>query len=64
MGKGQTADVLAVKLQRIFGLSDEKAPAPCRLSIEGHGRKLIVGGPEWRQHRVARLLTSLRRKSL
>jgi len=63
LGKGQTADVLAVKLQRIFGTSDEKAPAPCRLSIEGHGRKLIVGGPEWQQHRVARLLTSLKPKS-
>jgi hypothetical protein len=63
LGKGQTADVLAVKLQRIFGTSDEKAPAPCRLSIEGHGRKLIVRGPEWQQHRVARLLTSLKPKS-
>ena len=63
LGKGQTADVLAVKLQRIFGTSDEKTPTPCRLSIEGYGRKLIVRGPEWQQHRVARLLTSLKPKS-
>ncbi len=62
LSKSEAADVLAVKLQRMFDTSDEKTPPPCRLSIEGHGRKLIVRGPEWQQHRVAKLLTSLKPK--
>ena len=62
LGKSEAADALAVKLQRMFDASDEKTPPPCRLSIEGHGRKLIVRGPEWQQHRVAKLLTSLKPK--
>jgi len=63
LGKDETAEVLAAKIQRIFGISGEKTATPCRLSIEGHGRKLIVRGTEWQQHRVARLLTSLKPKS-
>ena len=62
LGKGETADVLAIKLQRIFGISDKNTSAPCRLSIEGHDQKLIVRGPEWQQHKVAKLLTSLKPK--